>query len=130
MKKILLAFTVLIAMLFGGDYEDGVKAYKNKDYKKTAELFQKAADKGNKWAQKDLALLYDNGQGVKQDYKKAAEYYQKASDQGVAQAQYNLGIFYKDGMGVEKDYKKAVELFQKAADQGHIYGQNNLAFMG
>ena len=121
MKKILLALTTISVMAIGGDYEDGLAAYNKGDYKKAFTLVKKAADNGDKWAQKDLAILYEYGEGVKQDYKKAAEYNQKSADQGVSQAQFNLGLTYEKGQGVKQDYKKAAELYQKAADQGDAF---------
>ena len=57
MKKILLAFSAFAVMAFGGDYEDGQIADKAGDYKKAAELYQKAADKGNWKAQFKLGCM-------------------------------------------------------------------------
>ena len=87
MKKILLALSAFVVMAFGGDYEDGLAAYNNKDYKKAMELWTELADRGYSQAQYNLGLMYSDGQGVKQDYKKAVELYQKAADQGYAPAQ-------------------------------------------
>ena len=126
MKKIVLTLAVLTAVLFGGDFEDGMKAYNNKDYKTAMGLYQKAANKGNVLAQNNLGLSYDNGQGVKQDYKKAMAFYQKAADQGDANAQSNLGNMYYFGKGVKKDKIKTYQLWMKAAKQGNAVAQNNL----
>jgi len=65
MKKIVLLLTVLTAVLFAGDFEDGVKAYNNKDYKTAVALYQKVADQGNVWAQTNLGVMYAMGRGVK-----------------------------------------------------------------
>ncbi len=126
MKKIVLAMTVLVAVLFGGNFEDGVAAYNSKNYKKAAEFFQKAAEQGNASAQYNLGVMYDNGQGVKKDYKKAIELYKKAAEQGNASAQSNLGVMYYYGRGVKKDKIKAYQLMMKAAKQGNVLAQSNL----
>ena len=41
MKKTILALAVLTAVLFAGDFEDGVQSYTNKDYKKAVKFYQK-----------------------------------------------------------------------------------------
>ena len=47
------------------------------DYKKAAELFEKAALQGVPDAQYNLGIFYQNGYGVKQDFTKAVEWYEK-----------------------------------------------------
>src|SRR5262249_36192149 len=68
-----------------------------KDLGKAADLYQKAADRGNAGAQNNLGLLYQSGEGVPQDLGKAAELYQKAANQGYVYAQNNLGLLYYNG---------------------------------
>src|SRR5215471_16847186 len=50
--------------------------------RKAAEFFQKAADRGNAYAQYHLGWLYERGEGVPKDFAKAEQLYQKAADQG------------------------------------------------
>ena len=111
----------------GWDYQNGQGV--PKDLRKAAELYQKAADKGNAFAQNQLGTLYQSGEGVPKDLRKAAELYQKAADQGGAMAQNNLGTLYQSGQGVPKDLGKATELYQKAADQGNAFAQNSLGVL-
>lgn len=89
------------------------------DLVKAADLYQKAADRGNAGAQNTLGQLYYNGEGVPKDLGRAAGLWQKAADQGDAFALYNLGLLYEQGKGVPKDLGTARELYQKAADQGY-----------
>jgi TPR repeat protein len=107
---------------------------------------QKAAEKGEAWAQYELGRLYENGNSVPKDYGKAFEWFQKAAEQehhnaknqlakiialiteqGDARAQYNLGERYARGDGVPKNEWKADELYQKAAEKGHVEAKNKLA---
>src|SRR5206468_3838971 len=97
--------------------------------RKAAELYQKAVDHGNAFAQNNLGRLYEDGQGVPKDSSKAAELYQKAADQGNAFAQNNHGRLYQNGEGVPKDLSKAAELYQKAADRGNAFGQDSLGWL-
>lgn len=126
MKKIILVLTVLGTVLFGGDYEDAMLAAMQEDYKKAAELFQKESDKGNPAAQTNLALFYENGQGVEQNNKKAVELYKQAADQGYTLAQNNLGNMYIQGKGVAKDKRNAYLYWSKAAKGGNQNAQYNL----
>ena len=129
MKKIILGLTVLVAILFGGNYENAMVASMNKDYQKAAELLQKEAEKGNPQAQTNLGLFYENGQGVKQNNNKAVELYRKAAAQGYALAQSNLGNMYIQGKGVKKDKRKAYLYWSEAAKGGDKNAQYNLDFL-
>jgi TPR repeat protein len=92
-----------------------------RDYTKSREWYEKAADKGDEsgMANLGLGLLYNNGQGVAQDYAKAREWYEKAVEKGNADAMANLGLLYNNGQGVAQDYAKAREWYEKAAEKGN-----------
>ena len=110
-------------------YHDlGVKSYHSKDYSEAAKWFLKAAEQGDADAQYNLALMYENGEGVKKDYKEAVRWYTKAAEQGYASAQYMLGYMYCNGLGV-KDYSEALKWYRKAAEQGDADAQGNLGWM-
>ena len=79
--------------------------------KKAAELYERAANQGNEYAQYELGKMYEEGTGVKKDEKKAAELYEKAANQGNSKAQFQLGQMYEEGRGVEKNEKKAIEVY-------------------
>jgi len=49
-------------------------------------LCQNAAENGNIKAQFNLALLYENGEGIEQNLEKALYWYQKAAENGDAKA--------------------------------------------
>ncbi len=92
-------------------------------------LWEAAAEQGLAEAQFNLALTYQQGEGVDVNFKKAVEWFEKAAEQGDAHAQCNLGIMYYDGHGVDVNYKKAVQWYEKAAEQGHVNAQKNLGLM-
>ena len=71
-------FVVLVVVLFGGAYEDGHKAYKNKEYKKAVKFYTKTTKQGNFMAQLNLDIMYATGEGVKEDYKKAVDLWGKS----------------------------------------------------
>ena len=90
---------------------------------------KKNADAGNAYAQHNLGLMYNNGDGVPKDYAEAIKWYRKAAEHGIAQSQHNIGLFYLQGEGVPKDYAETVKWFRKAAEQGHAQSQANLGVM-
>ncbi|OJW47883.1 MAG: hypothetical protein BGO67_03060 [Alphaproteobacteria bacterium 41-28] len=87
------------------------------------------AEAGNSYAQCQLALMYEEGQGVEKDEKEAIRLYHLAADQGHSEALSNLALMYQQGRGVKKDERKAVELYSLAVEQGQPNAQYNLALM-
>jgi len=71
-------------------------------------------------AQYNLAICYENGNGVEMDLEKAVQWYQKSAEGGDSSAQYNLAICYERGEGVEIDLEKAVQWYQKSAEAGNF----------
>ena len=79
-----------------------------RDYKKAADWYMKAAEKGDVAAEMRLASLYrDGGKDFPRDMAQASEWYRKAADQGDATAQGTLGTLYFMGQGVAQDYLEA-----------------------
>ena len=52
------------ALAIAGPLEDGIEAYRAKDYVKAAEIWRPIADKGDAAAQFHLGTLYAEGKGV------------------------------------------------------------------
>ena len=118
--------------IFGMNYYYGhgtQQDYKEQDYRKAAEWYEKSSKQGYAKAQSELGVMYLDGNGVKRDYKTAADLLTKAAMQGDVKAQYNLGYIYEHGYGVKKDAAAAVKWYRKAAEQGHLFAQNNLGAM-
>jgi TPR repeat protein len=84
-----------------------------------------AAAQGNVFAQYNLALKYENGQGVVQDYAEAVRLYKLAAAQGNAEAQTNLGAMYTSGQGVVQDYIRAHMWFNLGAVKGYSTAVKN-----
>jgi hypothetical protein len=89
----------------------------------------RSAEEGDAIAQYNLALMYDNGEGVPEDDAEAVKWYQLAAEQGAASAQYNLALMYATGEGVPEDDAEAVKWYQLAAEQGDAQAQTNLGVM-
>ncbi len=78
------------------------------------------------FAQFNLGVMYNKGQGVKQDYAAAANWFRKAAKQGLGPAQNILGLMYTNGRGVPNNDAEAAKWYRKAAEQGHASAQFNL----
>lgn len=76
-----------------------------------------------------LAVLYDEGNGVKLDKQMAISLFEKAANKNLPAAQYNLGVMYANGDGVSQDYKAARTWYEKAAANNYTLAQFNLALM-
>ena len=127
-KTLLIAILIIISLsnLNANSFDDGVKAYKIKEFKKAKKLFKKSCNGGNTYACNELAIMYDTGLGSKQDYLKALKFYTKACDGEYIIGCYNLGIMYEKGQGTNQDYYKATKLYNKSCDNGYAKGCYNL----
>ena len=116
------------------ELEQGLAAYKQKDYKTAFEHFKAAAEQGDAEAQYRLADSYAKAKGVDRDLKKGFEWMKKAAEQGYAKAQMCIGFYYGGGVGVRKDtveaekwIKQSFDAVLKLAEQGDVEAQLYLA---
>jgi TPR repeat protein len=83
-----------------------------------------AASKGDTIAQFNLAMMYYNGEHVKQSDKNALTWLTLSAQAGYAMAQVRLGSFYREGYAlVKQDYKKALSWYYEAAKQKYPPGE-------
>ena len=114
MKIIILS---LYLLLFGytevlhADYNDGLTAYHEGDYKTALSEWKPLAEQGDADAQNNLGVLYNKGQGVTKDYEEAIKWYRKSANQGYVNAQYSLGSMYETARGVVRDDKKSFKWY-------------------
>lgn len=77
----------------------------------------------------ELALQYENGEGVAQDYSRAVQLYCDAANHGDSRAFFDLGWMYANGRGVPRDDGIAVGWWRKAADSGVPQAANLLLML-
>lgn len=95
----------------------GSLLYERGQFKRAAEYFRKASEKGNITSLNNLGIWYELGKGVHIDLNKAAELYEEASKQDNAQAMSNLGyLLYKKGKvsNSEHQFLIAAHWFRKS----------------
>ncbi|MBO5122781.1 MAG: sel1 repeat family protein, partial [Oscillospiraceae bacterium] len=108
-------------------FEIGVQYFKQGDHVQAVRFFRMAAEDGEAAAQFNLALCYEQGEGVEKSQSEAIRWYRAAAEQGVVEAQLSLASYYFDGDGVAQDLSKAAHWFRAAAQQGHAGAQYNLS---
>ncbi len=111
-KKILPSLTIFFSLCTilspaNADFNDGLIAFENQDFRLAAKEWKPLAEKGDAKSQTNLGILYFNGLGVLKDYKQAVRLLKLAGNQGEAEAQFILGKIYVDGDGVSKSFKNA-----------------------
>ncbi|WP_410678361.1 tetratricopeptide repeat protein [Avibacterium paragallinarum] len=106
------------------------------DFRKAVKLFPTLAEQGNVGAQFLLAVMFDEGLGVKQDSQQAKKWYKKTSElllslaeKGDMTAQFLLATIFDEGKGGMQDFQQAVKWYQKAAEKGLADAQYQLAMM-
>jgi TPR repeat protein len=113
----LLLLIIAVPQAIAGDFEDGMEAYRAKDYGKARILWLPLAQGGHTFAMNNVGMMYKKGNGVPQDHKKAVKYFKQSSDQGFSLASYNLAAMYQSGKGVKKNRKAAFKWMLKAAEK-------------
>jgi TPR repeat protein len=92
------------------------------------ELLCKAAEKGNRAAQRDLGALYATGDWtLPKDPALAIYWYTRAAERGESDAQYNLGFMYILSEGTQQDLAKGLAWLRTSAGQGHTGAMRLLA---
>ena len=116
---------------FAGSVIDRDREREEREREKVAaSWFGMAAAQDYAPAQFNLAICYENGQGVAKDIKTAIDWYRKAAEQDHVEAQFNLALCYENGQGVAKDIKTAIDWYRKAASKGHAAAQSRLSNLG
>ena len=110
--KTLLNTTLLFLLVIG--FSGGVSGQDVSDFEETKRL----AEQGEAYAQYNLGLMYDEGEGVPENNAEAVRWYRLAAEQGHAIGQYNLGLMYAEGEGVPQNNVRAYVWWSVAAAQG------------
>lgn len=121
-----LAWLLLPLVVHAGDLEDGLAAYKAKDYAQAFLFLAPLADNGEREAQFVLGEMYRKGDGLVRSVEEAMPLLNKAAGAGHAGAQFALAQLYESGEGVEQNPDTALHWLTRAAEGGSAQGQLNL----
>jgi len=121
-----LMLALAAALPARADYEAGLAAARAGDYAAALREWRPLAESGNRDAQFNLGLAYENGLGVAADAEQAERWYRRAADQEDRQAQAYLAEMYAKGLGVARDDVEALRWYRRAAEHGHAAAQYNV----
>jgi TPR repeat protein len=110
-------------------FDQGLSAYRGKQFSQAAELYRKACDGGERKGCHDLGLMYFKGEGVAKDLNRAAGLFKRACDEGGTGGCLDLGEMYSRGEGVPNDLNRAADFFKRACDAGGAPGCTDLGRM-
>jgi TIR domain/Sel1 repeat len=110
-------------------FDQGLSAYRAKQFSQAAELYRKACDGGERKGCHDLGLMYYRGEGMEKDLNQAAGLFKRACDAGGTGGCLDLGLMYLRGEGVPKDLNRAADLYKRACDAGAPPGCTDLGRM-
>lgn len=108
-------------------YDNGLIV--EEDKREAVRWYQRAASRGQRDAQNNLANKLFLGEGLAKDTGEAVKWYRMAAEQGMVSAQSALGARYYDGDGIEQSFQEAYKWCRKAADAGDPAAQYRLAVM-
>lgn len=128
MKRLLVGVLFVLTILKAGTFDDALDAYNKQNYIEALNLFYVVAQEGDAKAQYNVALMYENGQGVTKDLRQAKKWYEKAAKNGNAKAAYNLARLYHSLDGKQPHaIDMAKYWYEKAIEGGITEAYNNLA---
>lgn len=108
-------------------YFSGANPAIRRNEQEAAQMFRRAAERGNGYAKYMIGWMLRAGRGVAQDYAAAAKFLGEAAELGMPEAMSELGVLYANGLGVTQDQDRAFQLFLKAAEAGNRIAMYNVA---
>lgn len=130
LKKYLILSFIFLFACEQSKFDEAMIAYELNDYKTAINLFTNLAKNGDSRAQAKLALMYEQGNGLKLNIEESIKWHIKAAEGGESESQAKIAGFYLRGSnGFKKDIWKAMKWFRKAAVQGNSESVANIAYM-
>lgn len=110
-------------------YRYGIGIEKNPA--KAFELYKKILEEGSyPNVQYEIALMYEEGVGVKQDTLQALAWYLVAAENGSLKAREKMGDLYYHGTFVEQNYAKAFKWYEQAKTLKSMYMKGYMYYYG
>ena len=108
------------------DVAAGWSAYRANDPARALTHYRKAAERNNRVAQFNLAVMLLAGEGGPADAVTGVDWLRKSAERGFSRAQFALALLYERGEHVIKSQEEATMWFRRAADQNHLEAQVGL----
>jgi len=134
-RSVRLGLVLLLATLWGfgaaqaADLDRALDAYGKGDFHAVLNEIRPLAERNNAKAQRMLAEMYEQGQGVIANDSLAWSWFRRAANLGDAEAQFRLGQYHEQGKGVPISNAEAIKWYQRAAKLGHATAKARLGAM-
>lgn len=109
-----LSVALFFAAAQAGEYEDGMTAYRARDYQRARMLWTPLAMQGQRRAQVSLARMLERGEGGSPDLGGALGWYKQAAEQNHAESQYRVAMAHAYG------HRKSARLLAQAYRTGEL----------
>lgn len=107
--------------------QSAVADYNAGDYRAALVQFHDAAERGDRLAQFNYAMMLITGVGVSANVEEGLRWLKRAADANMSHAQYVYGRMFDDGEFVARNPAEAHRWFLRAAKQGHVQAELSLA---
>jgi len=107
--------------------QSAVADYNAGDYRAALVQFHDAAERGDRLAQFNYAMMLLTGVGVTANVDEGLRWLKRAADANMSHAQYVYGRMFDDGEFVARNPVEAHRWFLRAAKQGHVQAELSLA---
>ncbi|KVF10937.1 tetratricopeptide repeat protein [Burkholderia cepacia] len=107
--------------------QSAVADYNAGDYRAALVQFHDAAERGDRLAQFNYAMMLLTGEGVTANVDEGLRWLKRAADANMSHAQYVYGRMLDDGEFVARNPAEAHRWFLRAAKQGHVQAALSLA---
>ena len=107
--------------------KEAIADYDAGNYPVARSEFKAQAEKGDRLAEFNYAMMMLNGEGGPTDLDTAKVWLKRSAEAGMAHAQYAYGRLFDDGTEVQRDAAEAHRWYLLAAAQGHVLAEVALA---
>lgn len=125
----LFILLLMSAPVFANNFQAGLDAIYETDYKKALKNLMPLAEHGHAPAQYNIAVMYEWGNGVAKNDIEALKWYKLSAENSHKDAQNNLGAMYSKGEGTEQDFVEALKWFIISARNGSEGGEKNISIV-
>ncbi len=101
--------------------------YEKNEFGRAFEEFAEAAQRGNRLAQFNYAMMLMRGEGTVARPEEAVKWLRRAADNQMTHAQFAYGELFERGELVPRSLEEANKWYERAAGGGHVEAQRALA---
>lgn len=114
---------------FEGDFDRGLAAYEDKNYRRALAEWLPLAKEEDPRAEYYIGIMFMNGLGVEENREQGTLWLKLAANRDYVDAQYELGRAYVAGIKLEQNIDLGIRWLLSAAKKGHPGAQFNYGLL-